>query len=111
MHVMFSIAQCNVEDYNDNPMIISFRHKGMERFFRKGDVSKINSRLAPRIGRMLDLIDQASAVEQLAIPGMNLHPLKGERKGMWAMTVSGNWRITFRFAGEDAIDLNLEDYH
>lgn len=60
--------------------------------------------------RMLDLTDQATVVEQLDIPGMYLHPLKGERKGVWAMTVSGNWRITFRLAGEEATDLNLEDY-
>ena len=45
------------------------------------------------------------------IPGYNLHPLKGDRKGEWAMSVSGNWRITFRFEGEDATDVNLEDYH
>jgi proteic killer suppression protein len=92
-------------------MIKSFRHKGIERFFREDDSRGINARQAPRISRMLDLIDQASAVEQLDIPGMYLHPLKGKRKGVWAMTVSGNWRITFRFAGDDAIDLNLEDYH
>jgi len=60
---------------------------------------------------VLDLIDQATAVEQLDIPGMHLHPLKFDRKGEWAMTVSGNWRITFRFVGEDAINVNLEDYH
>jgi toxin HigB-1 len=63
------------------------------------------------IRRILDLIEQAASVEQLDIPGMHLHPLKFERKGEWAMTVSGNWRITFRFVGEDATDLNLEDYH
>ena len=65
----------------------------------------------PRLSRMLDLIDQATALEQLDIPGLYLHPLKGDRKGDWAMTVSGNWRITFRFVGEDATALNLEDYH
>ena len=60
---------------------------------------------------MLDLIDSATEVKQLDIPGMHLHPLKGQRKGAWAMSVSGNWRLTFRFVGEDASDLNLEDYH
>ena len=49
--------------------------------------------------------------QELAIPGMFLHPLKGDRKGQWAMTVSGNWRITFAFDGEDVIVVNLEDYH
>ena len=92
-------------------MIRSFRHKGIERFFRKSDLRGINARHGPRIRRMLELIDHASATDQLEIPGMHLHPLKGERKGEWAMTVSGNWRITFRFVGEDAFELNLEDYH
>ena len=92
-------------------MIKSFQHKGIERFFRKDDARAINAKQAKRIRRMLDMIDQATAVEQMDIPGMYLHPLKGDRKGEWAMTVSGNWRITFRFDGEDAVDVNLEDYH
>lgn len=92
-------------------MIKSFRHKGIERFFRRGDLRGINAKQGMRIRRILDLIEQATTVEQLDIPGMHLHPLKGARKGEWAMTVTGNWRITFRFVGEDANDLNLEDYH
>lgn len=92
-------------------MIKSFRHKGLERFFRKGDVRGIQPQQAGRITRMLDMLDQAGAPAQLDVPGMFLHPLKGERKGEWAMTVSGNWRITFRFEGEDVIVVNLEDYH
>ena len=92
-------------------MIKSFRHKGIERFFRQGDLRGINAKQGPRIRRLLDLIEQAASVEQLDIPGMYLHPLKGDRKGEWAMSVSGNWRVAFRFVGEDATDLNLEDYH
>ena len=92
-------------------MIKSFRHKGIERFCKKGDARGINAKHGARIRRILDLIEQAASVEQLVIPGMHLHPLKFDRKGEWAMTVSGNWRITFRFVGEDATDLNLEDYH
>ena len=92
-------------------MIKSFRHKGLERFFRKGDIKVIQTQYVPRIGRILDALDNASSSEQLNIPGMYLHPLKGERKGQWAMTVSGNWRITFAFDGEDVIVVNLEDYH
>lgn len=61
--------------------------------------------------RILGLLDEAGSPEQLNIPGLFLHSLKGERKGDWAMTVSGNWRITFRFDGEDVIVVNLEDYH
>lgn len=65
----------------------------------------------PRIARLLDLLDDASSSEWLNIPGLYLHPLKGSRKGEWAMSVSGNWRITFRFDGEDVTDVTLEDYH
>lgn len=92
-------------------MIKGFRHKGLDRFFRKGDARGIQAQQAARIARVLDLLDDASTAEQLDIPGYYLHPLKGDRKGEWAMTVSGNWRITFRFEGEDAVDVNLEDYH
>lgn len=92
-------------------MIKNFRHKGVERFFSKGDARGIQAQHAARITRILDLLDDASSAEQLDIPGFFLHPLKGTRKGEWAVSVSGNWRITFRFEGEDAIDVNLEDYH
>lgn len=92
-------------------MIKSFRHKGFERFFRKDDLRGIQAQHGSRVGRILGLLDEASSPGQLSIPGMFLHALKGERKGEWAMTVSGNWRITFRFDGEDVIVVNLEDYH
>lgn len=92
-------------------MIKGFRHKGLDRFFRKGDARGIQTQQTAHIARILDLLDDASTAEQLNIPGYYLHPLKGDRKGEWAMSVSGNWRITFRFEGEDALDVNLEDYH
>ena len=92
-------------------VIKRFRHRGLERFFRKGNPGGIQARHAGRIGRILDALDAASSPHQLNIPGMHLHSLKGARKGQWAMTVSGNWRITFAFDGEDVIVVNLEDYH
>ena len=92
-------------------MIRSFRHKGIGRFFASGDARGIQAQHVARITRILDLLNDATSVDQLNIPGYFLHPLKGDRKGEWAMTVSGNWRITFRFEDEDAVDLNLEDYH
>ena len=92
-------------------MIKAFRHKGLERWFRNGDSRGISAKHGPRIQRMLDMIDAAVSAGELDIPGMHLHALKGERKGWWAMTVSGNYRITFRFDGEDATDVDLEDYH
>lgn len=92
-------------------MIKSFRHKGLERFFRKGDSKGIQAQHAGRIERILAVLDEANTPEQLNIPGMYLHPLKGDRKGEWAMSVSGNWRIAFSFEGDDVIIVNLEDYH
>ncbi|MDP1682015.1 MAG: type II toxin-antitoxin system RelE/ParE family toxin [Burkholderiales bacterium] len=92
-------------------VIKRFRHKGLERLFRKGEAQGIQAQHVSRIIRILDLLDDASAPEQVNIPGLYLHPLKGSRKGEWAMSVSGNWRITFRFEGEDVTDVTLEDYH
>ena len=92
-------------------MIKRFRHKGLERLFRKGESQGIQAQQISHIIRILDLLDDASAPEQLNIPGLYLHPLKGSRKGEWAMSVSGNWRITFGFEGEDVTDVTLEDYH
>ena len=92
-------------------VIKRFRHKGLERLFRKGESQGIQVQHVPRITRILDLLDDVSSPEQLNIPGLYLHPLKGSRKGEWAMSVSGNWRITFRFEGEDVTDVTLEDYH
>lgn len=92
-------------------MIKGFRHKGLNRFFSNGDARGLQARQADRLARILDLLDNACAAAQLHLPGYFLHPLKGERQGEWAMTVTGNWRITFRIEGEDVVDVNLEDYH
>ena len=92
-------------------MIRSFRHKGLERFFTKSDRRGIDDRQAARVQRMLDRLDAAARPEDMNLPGYGFHGLKGERKGTYAVSVSGNWRITFRFTDGDAIDVNLEDYH
>ena len=92
-------------------MIKSFKHKGLERFFRKGELKGIQAHHAPRLNRLLDAIDQAAEVGELDVPGWFLHPLKGNRKNLWSLRVSGNWRITFVFENGDAEIVNLEDYH
>ena len=92
-------------------MIQSFRHKGLQRFFVKGDYRGIPTQHAARIERQLDRLDAAAKPEDMDLPGYRFHPLKGDRKGVYAVSVSGNWRLTFRFAGEDATDVDLEDYH
>jgi toxin HigB-1 len=92
-------------------VIKSFKHKGLERFFRSGDASGVQAHLAPRIGRMLDALDEASAPDEINVPGWFLHRLSGDRKHLWSLRVSGNWRITFAFQDRDVEDVNLEDYH
>jgi proteic killer suppression protein len=92
-------------------VIRGFRHKGLERFFTKSDRRGIDTRQADRIRRILDRLDVAVRPEDMNLPGLRFHGLKGDRKGAYAVSVSGNWRITFRFEEADAIDVNLEDYH
>jgi toxin HigB-1 len=93
-------------------MIRRIRHKGLERFFREGDAKKINPQHAARLRILLTALNVATRPEQLdLLPGARLHPLKGERKGQWAVSVSGNWRLVFEFDGEDATNLDLVDYH
>lgn len=96
--------------YN-RPMIKSFAHKGLERFFTKGSTSGIQAGYAPCISLMLDAIDAAAEVKELDLPGFRLHRLKGDKRNLWSMRVSANWRITFEFTDGDAHILNLEDYH
>lgn len=92
-------------------MIRSFRHRGLERFFTRSDYRGIPAQFAPRLERLLDRLDASTKADDMNLPGYKFHALKGDRKGSFAVSVSGNWRLTFRFEGEDAADLNLEDYH
>ena len=92
-------------------MIRRFRHKGLERLFLDGDTSGVNPQLAAKLRRMLVLLDKGKDPSALNLPGYRLHPLKGERKGQWSATVSGNWRLVFEFEGENANNIDLVDYH
>jgi proteic killer suppression protein len=92
-------------------VIIRFRHKGLQRFFATGDHRGIDAKQAARIRRLLDRLDASTRPEDLNLPGLGFHPLKGDRKGTYAVWVSGNWRITFRYGPDGAHDVNLEDYH
>lgn len=92
-------------------MIKSFKHKGLKKFFVSNDTSGLEQKLVSRIKNRLTVIDAAESIESINIPGYDLHPLKGDRKDIWSISVSGNWRITFRFIDGDAEILNLEDYH
>ncbi|MDR2220803.1 MAG: type II toxin-antitoxin system RelE/ParE family toxin [Methylobacillus sp.] len=92
-------------------MIRTFGHKGLERFFKHGDHRGIIAKSEARVERMLDRLDAAVKPEDMNIPGYKFHKLSGTRQGTYSVTVTGNWRITFQFDGEDATDVNLEDYH
>lgn len=92
-------------------MILRFRHKGLERFFEAGDVSGISPQQARKISQIVAVLNACSTPEGMNLPGFRLHQLKGDRKGQWAVSVSGNWRIVFDFHGEDATNVDLVDYH
>lgn len=92
-------------------MIRSFRHKGLERFFLEGSKAGIQAVHAPRLRLQLGRLDAAASPGEMNLPGWRLHPLKGPLKGSWAVSVSGNWRLTFTFDGEDAVLVDYVDYH
>lgn len=92
-------------------MIKSFRHRGLEAFYRKGSKAGIQPKHADRLRLQLFALNNAKSAQDMGAPGWKLHPLKGELKGHWAVSVSGNWRLTFVFEGEDAILVDYQDYH
>ncbi len=91
--------------------IRSFRHKGLERWFWYGKRSGIQAKHAERLRLILGRLHVAREPRDMGLPGLGLHPLRGASKGRWAIRVSGNWRVTFVFVGEDAYAVDYEDYH
>ncbi|MGP0061621.1 MAG: type II toxin-antitoxin system RelE/ParE family toxin [Beijerinckiaceae bacterium] len=92
-------------------MIESFNHKGLKRLFEDDDRKLLRADLVERISVLLAYLDAAKVIDDLDIPSLRLHPLKGELKGFWAITVRANWRIIFRFADGAASAVELIDYH
>lgn len=92
-------------------MIVGFHHKGLKLLFEKGDRRGVLSDHADKIERILARLEEASKVGDMDLPGFRLHPLKGDLAGYWSVTVSGNWRIIFRFEGGHASNVDLIDYH
>ena len=92
-------------------MISTFKHKGLDLFFTKGSYKGVPAQHGARMERMLDRLDAAREAKDMDVPGFKFHALKGDRKGAFAVSVSGNWRIVFEFDGRDAINVDLEDYH
>lgn len=92
-------------------MIKSFRHKGLEKLFCRGTKKGIQPEHASRLIDILDRLDAAAVVNDMDYPGSHLHPLKGKLKGHWSVSVSGNWRVIFRFENGDAYVVDYRDYH
>jgi proteic killer suppression protein len=92
-------------------MIRSFKHRGLKRLHDRDDRSGIRPDLLQGVEDILGRLDQATTPQALNLPGYALHPLKGDLRGFWSVTVRANWRIIFRFEGEDAWDVELLDYH
>lgn len=92
-------------------MIVGFRHKGLERFYKTGSTSGINAQHAPKLRRLLTALDISAEPADMNMPGARLHELKGGRKGEWAVWVSGNWRLVFTFEGGNAAAVDYLDYH
>ncbi len=92
-------------------MLRSFRHKGLKALFETGSTRGINPAHAQRLLDILDLLNAAQEPRDVGFPGSFLHPLKGKLKGYWAVRVSGNWRIVFRFERGDAFEIDYVDYH
>ena len=92
-------------------MIESFKHKGLRDLFEQDDGRKVRADQIDRLRLILSALDQAGEVQDMNQPAFRLHPLKGGRKGVWAISVNANWRLTFRFELSDAYDVDLKDYH
>lgn len=92
-------------------MIENFKHKGLALFFEADDRRKIPASQGDKIARILARLNEAVTVQNMGLPGYRLHRLKGDLSGFWSVTVSGNWRIVFRFENGSAYDVDFVDYH
>jgi len=92
-------------------MIRSFRHKGLKAFYQGKRSAKVDRSHVAKLERLLSALDEATGPHEMDIPGFRLHPLKGRNIGVFSVWISGNWRLTFRFKGVDAVDVDYVDYH
>ena len=92
--------------------IKNFRHKGLKRLFEDDDRRSVSAGQAQKIADVLAALDTAEEPDEVSLfPGWRLHTLRGDLKGLWSVTISGNWRIVFRFEKGDVFDVDLTDYH
>lgn len=101
---------CNATRYTE-PVITSFRHKGLQAFFEHGSKAGIQPAHAPKLARQLARLDQAQQPQDMNLPGWGLHSLHGNLDGHWSVSVNGNWRLTFTFEGIHAVLVDYQDYH
>jgi proteic killer suppression protein len=92
-------------------MIKNFKHKGLKKLYETGSKQGIKPEHAIRLRLILARLDAIAAVEDMNLPGVGLHPLKGSLKGFWSVSVSGNWRVIFRFENGNATDIDYLDFH
>ena len=92
-------------------MIRSFRHRGLKALYGGRTEKRVSPQHVARLRDILAVLDRSREPDDMNLPGFRLHKLKGEFEGRWAVSVSGNWRVTFRFEGGDADDVDYLDYH
>jgi proteic killer suppression protein len=92
-------------------MIKAFRHKGLSNFFINGDTAKIQSDHVKKLRLLLANLNAATNIENMNLPGLNLHKLQGNMKDFWSIKINGNWRLVFRFNNGDADEVDYLDYH
>jgi proteic killer suppression protein len=92
-------------------MIKSFRHKGIKKFYESGSIAGIQAKHQKRLRLQLSALDTALKPSDMGVPGWDLHPLHDDLEGHWAVSVNGNWRLTFMFEGQDVILVDYQDYH
>jgi len=92
-------------------VILSFKHKGLRKFYETGSKAGIQANQGNRLRILLTALDTAVKIIDMDIPGFNLHRLRGKRKDIWSILISGNWRLTFRFENGNVLTLDYEDYH
>jgi proteic killer suppression protein len=92
-------------------VIRTIRHKGLKRLYEDDDPRGVFAEHVEKLRDILARLDAATTAADMELPGFRLHPLKGEWKGFWAVTVRANWRVIFRFAAGEAVDVDYIDYH
>ena len=108
--LFFTIDTRPLTGYTSN-MIKSFRHKGLKKLYDTGSQKAIHSNHFKRLQLILARLDASLSPQDMNLPGLNLHPLKGRYEAFWSVSVSGNWRVIFRFEDDNAFDVDYLDYH